>query len=97
MSKGEPDVGIGNSVIVPLTVTRAMEFVFSSVNQRFPSGPSVITSGWLLALGIRNDRRFTCREAGAACTAVDAGRVTARKPSIRLRRITDRDMMVRTS
>src|SRR5712692_1337639 len=37
MPTAASDVGIGNSVIVPLTVTRAMEFVFSSVNQRFPS------------------------------------------------------------
>ena len=41
----EPKVGIGNSVIWPLGVTRPMAFDTASfsVNQRLPSGPSTIS------------------------------------------------------
>ena len=48
-----PDVGIGNSVMPPAGVIRPIWLAPFSVNQRFPSGPAVISFGQLLAVGPR--------------------------------------------
>src|SRR5258708_6400989 len=42
-------VGIGNSVTAPLVVILPILFPVRSVNQRFPSGPTAIPIGKLLA------------------------------------------------
>ena len=40
--------------MTPDVVIRPIRFPMTSVNQRFPSGPTVMVSGWLFAFGRGN-------------------------------------------
>src|SRR5260221_663909 len=48
------ELGVGNSVIVPLVVMRPTFFPWNSANQRLPSGPAVMSRVPLLGVGIGN-------------------------------------------
>src|SRR5262249_58742640 len=47
-------VGMGNSVTTPAVVMRPILLLFCSMNQRAPSGPTVIACGKLPAVGTGN-------------------------------------------
>src|SRR5258707_14575010 len=55
------ELGVGNSVIVPLVVMRPTFFPWNSANQRLPSGPAVMSKGSQFKVGTRNSVKVPFR------------------------------------
>src|SRR2546428_3199985 len=60
MPRGMAPLGIGNSVIAPAGVILAILLPRGSLNQRLPSGPTVICSAVTPGVGIAYSLNVTC-------------------------------------